>query len=213
MFDLRAAARIARALAVAAGLALAWTSLVPATALAQEVPPKKVVTDYYAALLDVMRNAHTLGFEGRYKALLPVVKETFDLEFMARYAVRGFWEKLTKAQQDKLVEEFARLSAATYAARFKDYTGEQFKVLNSEPTAQRDVFVRTQIIKSNGEPVAINYLLRERSDEWRVIDVYLRGTISELAKWRADFSSVISREGFDGLLAAIDKKVQALRAE
>lgn len=210
MFDFRAA-RIARVLAVAAGLALAWTSLAPATA--QESPPKKVVTDYYSALLDVMRNAKTLGFEGRYKTLLPVVKDTFDLEFMARYAIRGFWEKLTKTQQDRLVDEFARLSAATYAARFKDYTGEQFKVLKTEPTAQRDVFVRTQIVKSNGEPVAINYLLRERSEEWRVIDVYLRGTISELAKWRADFSSVISREGFDGLLAAIDKKVQALRAE
>src|SRR5690606_648766 len=112
MFDFRAA-RIARVLAVAAGLALAWTSLAPATA--QESPPKKVVTDYYSALLDVMRNAKTLGFEGRYKALLPVVKDTFDLEFMARYAIRGFWEKLTKTQQDRLVDEFARLSAATYA--------------------------------------------------------------------------------------------------
>ena len=211
MFGPRAA-RIARVLAVV-GLALASAGFAPAAAQGPEAPPEKVVGSYYAALQDVMQNAKTLGFEGRYEALLPVVKDTFNLDFMARYAVRGFWEKLTEAQQDQLVGEFARLSAATYAARFTDYTGEQFKVLKTESTAQQDAFVRTQIVKSNGEPVAINYLLRKRSDQWRVIDVYLRGTISELAKWRADFSSVISRQGYDGLIAAIDAKVNALRAE
>ena len=196
-----------------AGLALICAGLAPAALQARTGPADNVVGAYYATLLNAMQNAKTLGFDGRFKMLEPVIKDTFDLNFMARYSIRGFWEKLTKAQQDKLVDEFARLSAATYAARFTDYTGEQFKVLKSETTPQNDTFVRTQIVKSNGEPVAINYLLRKRDDEWRIIDVYLRGTISELAKWRADFSSVISRDGFDGLIAAIDGKVKALQAE
>jgi phospholipid transport system substrate-binding protein len=211
MFGVKAA-RIARILAVA-GLALLSTGVAPAMVQARPGAPDVVVGAYYSTLLNVMQNAKTLGFDGRYKTLEPVIKDTYDLGFMARYAVRGFWEKLTKAQQDKLVEEFGRLSAATYAARFRDYTGEQFKVLKTEATAQNDMFVRTQIVKSNGDPVAINYLLRKQSDEWRIIDVYLRGTISELAKWRADFSSVISRDGFDGLIAAIDNKVKALGTE
>jgi phospholipid transport system substrate-binding protein len=205
-------ARIARILAVA-GLALLSTGVAPAMVQARPGAPDAVVGAYYSTLLNVMQNAKTLGFDGRYKTLEPVIKDTYDLGFMARYAVRGFWEKLTKAQQDKLVDEFGRLSAATYAARFRDYTGEQFKVLKTEATSQNDMFVRTQIVKSNGEPVPINYLLRKQSDEWRIIDVYLRGTISELAKWRADFSSVISRDGFDGLIAAIDNKVKALQTE
>ena len=204
--------RTLRALAVAA-LALLWSGLAPVSVQAHDGPPDTVVQAYYSTLLNAMQNAKTLGFEGRFKQLEPVIKDTFDLTFMARYATRGFWEKLTKAQQDKLVAEFARLSAATYAARFNDYAGEKFKVLKSETTPQNDTFVYTQIVKSNGEPVAINYLLRKQSEQWRIIDVYLRGTISELAKWRADFTSVISRDGFDGLIAAIDKKVKALQAE
>jgi len=205
-------ARTMRTLAVAA-LALLGVGVVTAPLQAHQGPPDAVVGAYYSTLLNAMQNAKSLGFEGRYKMLAPAIKDTFDLTFMARYAVRGFWDKLTKAQQDKLVEEFGRLSAATYAARFNDYAGEQFKVLKSETTAQNDTFVYTQIVKSNGEPVPINYLLRKSSDDWRIIDVYLRGTISELAKWRADFSSVISRDGFDGLITAIDGKVKALQAE
>lgn len=205
-------ARTLRTLAVAS-LALLWSGLAPVALQAHDGPPQSVVEAYYATLLNSMQNAKTLGFDGRFKQLEPVIKDTFDLRFMAHYAIRGFWEKLTKEQQDKLVSEFARLSAATYAARFDDYAGEKFKVLKSETTPQNDTFVYTQIVKSNGEPVAINYLLRKQSADWRIIDVYLRGTISELAKWRADFTSVITREGFDGLLAAIDKKVKALQAE
>jgi phospholipid transport system substrate-binding protein len=198
---------------VIASLAALWAGVVPVAVQAQPGPPDAVVGAYYASLLDTMQNAKTLGFDGRYKKLAPVMKDTFDLTFMARYAIRGFWEKLTKAQQDKLVDEFGRLSAATYAARFTDYTGEKFKVLKSETTPQNDTFIYTQIVKSNGEPVPINYLLRKTGGDWHIIDVYLRGTISELAKWRADFSSVISRDGFDGLIAAIDKKVKDLQAE
>jgi phospholipid transport system substrate-binding protein len=205
-------ARTMRTLAVAA-LAVLGAASAPAAVQAHPGAPDAVVGAYYSTLLNAMQNAKSLGYEGRYKMLAPVIKDTFDLNFMARYAIRGFWEKLNQAQQNKLVEEFGRLSAATYAARFNDYTGEQFKILKSEATPQNDTFVYTQIVKSNGEPVPINYLLRKNGEEWRIIDVYLRGTISELAKWRADFSSVITRDGFDGLIAAIDGKVKALQAE
>jgi phospholipid transport system substrate-binding protein len=197
----------------AAVLALLGAALAPAGVQAQPGAPDSVVGAYYSTLLNAMQNAKSLGYDGRYKMLAPVIKDTFDLTFMARYAIRGYWEKLNPTQQNKLVDEFGRLSAATYAARFNDYAGEQFKVLKSEATPQNDTFVYTQIVKSDGEPVPINYLLRKNGADWRIIDVYLRGTISELAKWRADFSSVISRDGFDGLITAIDGKVKALKTE
>jgi phospholipid transport system substrate-binding protein len=200
-----------RLLATAA-IALLAVAVAP-VAQAHPGAPDAVVGAYYGTLLNAMKNAKTLGYEGRYKMLAPAIKDTFDLNFMARFAIRGYWEKLTPAQQSKLVDEFGRLSAATYATRFNDYAGEQFKVLKSEATPQNDTFVYTQIVKSDGEPVPINYLLRKTGSDWRIIDVYLRGTISELAKWRADFSSVISRDGYDGLIAAIDGKIKALQTD
>jgi phospholipid transport system substrate-binding protein len=68
------------------------------------------------------------------------------------------------------------------------------------------------LIKSNGEPVALNYLLREMNGKAQIIDVYLSGTISELSTRRAEFTSVIRRDGAAGLLRLLDRRVAELKA-
>lgn len=205
--------RFARTMLVALS-ALALLAIVrqPATA-AEDTPPRIVVETYYAALGKVLRNAKALGFAGRYKALDPAIARSFDIPFMARVAVGPFWRKFAKDQQTLVADKMQGLSAATYASRFDSYAGEKFEVLGSATTARGDVLVRTQIVKSDGKPVKINYLLRKRGQDWRIIDVHLKGTISELARWRADFSSILRRDGYDGLIAAIDKKIATLKSE
>ncbi|HEX6840514.1 MAG TPA: ABC transporter substrate-binding protein, partial [Stellaceae bacterium] len=66
--------------------------------------------------------------------------------------------------------------------------------------------VETRIVKPDGEPVSINYLMRHDGDGWRIGDVYLTGTISELATRRAEFSSVLRSQGVDGLIQALNRK-------
>lgn len=199
---------------MAALAALALSNLAPIPASAREdAPPRNVVETYYSALDKVLRNAKTLGFAGRYKALDPAIAASFDIPFMARVAVGHYWRKFAEDQKTSMTVRMHGLSVATYASRFKSYAGEKFEVLASATTARGDVLVRTQIIKSNGKPVKINYLLRERGRGWRIIDVHLKGTISELARWRAEFSSVLRRKGYDGLIAAIDQKIALLKSE
>ena len=207
------AARIARmVLVVLAGLAV--TAIAPITAnAAEDMRPRIVVETYYAALDEVLRNAKTLGFAGRYKALDPAIARSFDIPFMARVAVGHYWRKFAKDQKSSIAVRMHGLSVATYASRFKSYAGEKFEVLESATTARGDVLVRTRIVKSNGKAVKINYLLRKRGQGWRIIDVHLKGTISELARWRADFSSILRDKGYDGLIVAIDKKIALLKTE
>jgi len=197
-------------------MAVATTALIgwPSAATAREGTAEQVVEAYYGVLLDVMRNAKTLGYQGRYKTLEPVIMDTFDLPQIARSSVsRGVWTALTEAQKQSYVAAYERFSVATYASRFDDYTGEKFEIVKTEETRRKDKLVRTQIVKSNGEEVPVNYLLRKRDGTWRVIDVFLKGTISEVATRRADFSATIRDKGFDGLIAAIDDKVKELAAE
>ena len=173
-----------------------------------------MVRDYYATLLDVMQHAKSLGFDGRYDRLKPAIDDTFNLHFIAQAALsRAYWRNLDEAQKTKYTDAFSRLSIATYAARFDDYTGEKFKVLEVKETRRKDVLVLTQIVKSNGEPVPINYLLRQDKSDWRVIDVFLKGTISEVATRRSDFSSIMRDKGFDGLIFAIEDKIKKLKEE
>jgi len=72
--------------------------------------------------------------------------------------------------------------------------------------------VHTQIMQSNGKPVAINYLMRKTGPDWKVVDVYLDGTISELASRRAEFTSIMRAGGPDALIASLRKQGDRLLA-
>jgi phospholipid transport system substrate-binding protein len=58
----------------------------------------------------------------------------------------------------------------------------------------------------------LSYRLGKKPEGWKVIDVYYNGTVSELALRRADYSSVLKRDGFDALIARVNAKIAELRA-
>jgi phospholipid transport system substrate-binding protein len=190
--------------------ALASSGLTGA-ALAAAPAPEETVRRFYDTLLDTMRNGPNLGDRGRYEKLAPVIGQVFDIPYMAQTAVGPTWASLTPAQKQQLIEAFGRYVAATYAERFDDYSGEQFRVTGEQPYGS-GVVVQSQIVKSDGEPVSINYLMRKDGDTWRIADVYLTGTISEVATERSEFSSVLRRQGIDGLIAMLNRKADTLVA-
>ena len=70
----------------------------------------------------------------------------------------------------------------------------------------------TKIVVPDDEDVHLNYRLRQVDGEWRIIDIYLNGTISELALRRSEYSSVLKREGFEKLLTTLNDKVDELKS-
>ena len=158
-----------------------------------------------------MRDGRSLGQSGRYGKLVPVVNRTFDLAFMARLAVGASWATLAPAQQQRLTEAFGNHVSATYADRFDSYSGEQLEVTGERPYGS-DIIVQTKIVKSNGETTTLDYLMRQNQGAWQISDVYLDGTISQVAVQRSEFSSILRREGVDGLIMALNCKVDLLRS-
>ncbi|MDH3472698.1 MAG: ABC transporter substrate-binding protein [Rhodospirillales bacterium] len=176
-------------------------------AAAAEEAPRTVAEKLDAGLLEAMKNAKTLGYDGRYRTLEPVLAETFDFPFMARVSVGRHWRKMSEAEQARLVKVFARLSIATFAARFDGYGGETFEIAGEEPQPRGAVLVLNRLIKTNGKAVGINLLMREGEAGWRIIDVFLDAKFSELATKRSEYTAVIERDGFPGLLEAMEKKI------
>jgi len=185
------------AFAVGAALAL---PLQPAAASGADT-----VRTFYATLLDTMRSAQSLGPQGRYTRLAPAIRQAFDIPFMTRLAVGPDWNSLTQAQQAQVTEAFERYVAAVYAERFHKYAGEQLTV-TGEQASPAGVVITSLIKPSDGEAVHINYLMR--SD--KIADVYLNGTISELATRRSEFSGILKASGINGLIAALNGKAAAL---
>lgn len=169
--------------------------------------PKDLIQKLNATFIEVMKNAATLGYDGRYAALEPVLTDAYDFPEMTRVSSGRYWRDLTDPQKQQLIEMFKAYSLATYAARFDGFSGERFEVLDENPAPANSIRVNNQIVQANGEPIRIDYLLRPHGADWRIVDVYLKSSVSELAVRRSEFTSVLAKQGFDGLIAALKAKI------
>lgn len=169
------------------------------------------VRGFYATLLQTMQRGPALGDKGRYDALAPAIHRSCDLAAMARLAVGPAWSGFTPAQRQSVTQAFARYTIATYADRFDSYSGERLEVTGSRAEPYGTI-VYSRIVKANGEPVSLNYLMRRNGDDWQIADVYLAGTVSQVATLRAQFTAVLARQGVDGLVATLNQRAETLVA-
>jgi phospholipid transport system substrate-binding protein len=163
----------------------------------------------YEVLLSTMKNGRILGQRGRFTQLDPVIRRSFAIASMARLSVGPTWAALSETQRQQMTESFARYISATYAERFDSYAGQKLEVIGEQP-APAGVMVKSQIIKANGEPVKVDYMMRRTGDGWLISDIYLDGAISEVATRRSEFAAVLRNDGIDGLIAALNRKADIL---
>ena len=178
-----------------------------------ETTAQGVVDRFHRSLISVMTRASELGYRGRFQALSPEIARAFHLPVMARIVAGYHWKNFTRDQKSALVRAFGRMTTATYAHRFDGYSGEKFRIVGEAPSRRKSVIVKSEIVKSDGEAIAINYLMRKFKRGWRVVDVQLKGVYSELATRRSEYSSILRRSGLATLLAEIDGKIAAYEAE
>jgi phospholipid transport system substrate-binding protein len=167
---------------------------------------KQVVEKFQAELIAVMKNGKQLGYAGRYDKLYEPVSNSHDLTKIARIVVGKEWEKLSEAQQQQLVEVFNRFSVASYAHNFKDYSGEKFVFESEEETARGGVVVHSNLIIPDDKPVKFDYMLKEKGNSWRIINIIANG-VSDLALKRSEYTAILQREGFDALIAKLNEKI------
>jgi phospholipid transport system substrate-binding protein len=171
--------------------------------------PGATVQSLYDSLLATMKSGSVLGGSGRYAQLAPVIRRSFDLPYMARLAFGFGWSSLSPAQQQQVTDSYGRYISAVYADRFDSYHGQKLQVTSEQPTTG-GVIVHSTIIKANGQPVEVDYLLRPNGGTWLIGDIYLDGTISEVATHRSEFAEILRSQGVDGLVAALDRKAEML---
>jgi phospholipid transport system substrate-binding protein len=128
---------------------------------------------------------------------------------MTRLSVGPSWASLNDSQRQQLTESFGRYISATYAERFDSYSGQKLRVTGQQPAAA-GVIVNSEIVKANGDPVKVDYLLHQSGENWLISDVYLDGTISELATRRSEFAAILRSQGVNGLIAALNHKADML---
>ncbi|MBV8565861.1 MAG: ABC transporter substrate-binding protein [Methylobacteriaceae bacterium] len=170
-------------------------------------PAARRIESYYQQLLPTIRQASALSVRERARRFSPAILGAFDLGTMTRLATGPEWSRFSGSQQAAVREAFGQFIVADYASQIDNYSGESFQV---EPTTEvrgGDRIVKSKILKPGGSAVTINYLMRGA----RVIDVYLNGTVSDLATRRDEFASILaSGGGAEALIRSMREKTQRL---
>jgi phospholipid transport system substrate-binding protein len=195
-------------IALATGLVL--LGLLPLRAQAPSAAAARIQT-YYQELMPTIQQAGRLTVRERDKRFGPAITGAFDLATMTRLAVGPAWKGFSGAQQAAVQTAFARFIVADYASQINDYSGESFVVdPQTSPVSRGEgEIVKTRLLQPGGRTVKINYLVRGG----RVIDVYLNGTVSDLAMRRDEFASIITSSGADGLIQRLQERTQSLLAK
>src|SRR5690242_12735267 len=145
---------------------LAGTCLVlsiAAAGLAAGGPATATIAKLNDTLLAVLKNAETLGFQGRLAKLKPAVGDTFDLEFMAEKSIGKYWKPLSDADKARWVALFQEYTAANYAGNFDHFGNQKFEISGEEPSQNDTTVVHTMLIDPGTENTALDYRSEEHT--------------------------------------------------
>jgi phospholipid transport system substrate-binding protein len=171
-----------------------------------------VVSRLDDTLIEVMKDGQHLGYEGRFQRLQPVMQQAFALDYMAEKSLGQRWNDLSEADRATWRRLFGEFTVANYAANFDRFTGQRFDILGEEASTNGTTLVKTKVVSPGTEDVPLTYRLQQIDGAWKIIDVFLKGTVSELALRRADYSSVLERDSFAALTTVVRGKIADLAA-
>jgi len=219
----RAAVGFARAaiLAVIATMMLAAASAAPARAQQSAGDPLVAVKSAIDEATVVFEDTQ-ISSAARQQKLRAIAERNFDFEGMARSTVGAHWRDLTPQQQSEFVPLFTHFIEDVYLTRIQQYSVEkiqqdiqssnvQFTREARDDPDDAEVF-STVTLKTEPNPIQVNYLLRPNGDGWRIYDITI-DAISVIANYRNQFNRVINNQGYAALVNILRQKQQALGAD
>lgn len=196
---------------LAAGVVHAAQELKPAApppASAQSEDPSKLVEDVANGMLkdlDADREAYRKDPQKLSamieKRLLPV----FDTQYSAQLVLGKHWRSATPEQRERFVQAFYQSLLKNYGSALAEFTGDRLKVFPSQlDPNSKNATVRTEVKRSNGQKVPVNYTLHKTDQGWKAWDVVIEG-ISYVKSFREDFGAEIDQKGLDAVIERIEK--------
>jgi phospholipid transport system substrate-binding protein len=186
-----------------AGLAV-WVLLGAPAATAEVADPRAVIEKTVTDVLAVLKDRE-LSSADRRSRVEEIAYERFDFRTMSRLVLARNWKRFSGEQQEEFQREFKIFLAKSYGSRLDAYDQQEVEIVGEQQEPRGDVTVRTRILGGDFEGADVDYRLRNRDGDWRVIDVVIEG-ISLVANYRDQFKEVLGRGGPDELLEQLREK-------
>ena len=138
-----------------------------------------------------------------------VLLPNFDIEYAARLVLGQNWRTATPEQRKRFVDAFYHTLLRNYGTALADFTADRFVILpyKGDP-ADTMATVRTEVKRSSGQAVPVNFSLRKTDGVWKAWDVVIEG-ISYVKSFRTDFGSEIQQKGLDEVINRLETQGKA----
>ncbi|HEX6398706.1 MAG TPA: ABC transporter substrate-binding protein [Steroidobacteraceae bacterium] len=165
-------------------------------------------------LSDVDKNRAQYGKDltGLYKVIEDTLLPNFDTPYAAQLVLGQHWRGATPEQRKRFVDAFYKRLLYNYGGQMVNFTADRLKVYPTKVAPEdTKATVRTEIKRSNGTKVAVNYSMRKVNGAWKAWDVVIDG-ISYVKSYREDYGTEVAQKGLEAVIARLEADAQAALA-
>lgn len=143
-----------------------------------------------------------------------LISETFDVPRIARTVLGPVaYRSLDDAGREAYLRLFTRYIVATQTRRIRETSGQSFSIEGQRDGARQSIIVDGLYKKGAGSETRVSYVLIRQPEVWRIVDVIVDGSVSEVSLRRSEFAAVVRDQGVSGLLNELNVKIAELRTD
>ena len=159
------------------------------------------VNDLQKVLKEISQKNNSIFFQKTLKA----VRSFYDAEKMIQMIIGDHWNNISEAKKKELTEVFQTYIASNYLRMFEKISNPSFEQSAEKKIGKNYRLIKTFLILNKDERVEINYLLLKKNEEWKIFDVLLAGSVSEIATKKSEFRKYLKNGNIEELINALKK--------
>jgi len=170
-------------------------------------PPQQVIQKTSDQLqVSLQKPEYKADFRKATTLVDQIINPNVDFDRVSILVLGKHWRSATPEQRDRFKQEFRMLLVRTYTTAFTEYSDWKIRYLPMEQESSgKKVMVKTEILQSGGQPVAVNYRMVDEGVGWKVYDILIEG-ISLLQNYRTSFNAEIEEGSLDQLIAHLAER-------
>jgi phospholipid transport system substrate-binding protein len=182
----------------------------PVAGAAADPAPETMILTLSTEVLDAIRADKAIqagDFERVQKLVNERILPKVDFDKMTRLTVGRPWRAATAEQRASLIEQFRILLLRTYSGALSKVSDQKVRLRPSrgQDTSGTDVIVRTQIVATQGDPVALDYRLEKTDSGWKIYDLNILG-VWLVENYKSEFLEPLNQGGVDNLIKTLVEK-------
>lgn len=180
------------------------------TALASEEEPLQPLEETVEKILFILRSNENSDWAKTRQKIYAIIQTRFDFQEQSRLVLASHWKERSTEEKEQFISLFSKHQEHVYLNRLKGYSGEKVQ-FTKQIIKKEKAAVFSAIIK-NTEEIPIVYRVKKKQGKWLVYDMIIDG-VSLVKNYRKQFSVIIEKEKFSGLIRKMEEKIAKITAE